>query len=466
MTPLPLLLALTLMAPAASAAETVPGGRFGPVALVRPAGEPARVVLFLSGDGGWELGVRDMAAALARDGALVLGISTPRWVRSTRGERCAYPAGDLEALAQSVQQRLRLPVYLRPILVGYSSGATLAYAALAQAPAGTFLGAVSLGFCSDLDLPAPFCPGSGLSRSRKAGGKGELLSPRPSAAPWVLLTGRVDRACPLPQAERFAAVAKGRLVPLDGVGHGFAVASRYLGELREAVKSLDATALSKAALAPSAGPAVADLPLVETLSTAPGAAAFALLVTGDGGWAGIDREIAAALAATGLHVVGLDSLKYFWVRRTPEELASDLGRIIEHYAAAYGRGRVALVGYSRGADVLPAAVALLAPGPRGRVEAVALLGPGREATFELHLTDFLSSGGGGRPILPDVERLGGTPVVCLFGREEADESLCPLLAGRPGRTVIPLPGAHHFGGDYGAVAREVVRAMGAAASAK
>jgi type IV secretory pathway VirJ component len=461
MTPLLLALALT----ASPADPTLPGGRFGPVTVVRPPGQPARVVLFLTGDGGWERRVREMAYAMARDGALVLGLSTPRWVRSTGGERCAYPAGDLESLAQAAEKALGLPAYLRPILVGYSSGASLAYAALAQAPAGTFLGAVSLGFCPDLEMPATLCRGSGLSRSRTSRGNAELLAPGPVAAPWVLLTGQADKGCPLAAAERFASTAKARAIAVGG-GHGFARLDLLLPTLLETVRGMDPVAHAGAAPAPASGPAVADLPLVEVPATTPGRSAFALLVTGDGGWAGIDREIAAALAAKGLPVVGLDSLKYFWARRTPEGLAADLDRIIEHYAGAFQRSDVALVGYSRGADVLPAATAMLAQGSRKRVRAIALLGPGRAAEFELHLADFISSGAGGRPILPDVERLGTTPIVCLYGREEADESLCPLLRSRAGATVLELPGAHHFGGDYGAVAREVVRALEGAGPAR
>jgi type IV secretory pathway VirJ component len=420
---IPLLLTLALTAAGPPGAAPTPafaaasGGSFGPVAVVRPPAAPGRVVLYLSGPDGPEApALLEPLRALALDGALVLAVSTPRWLRHQRGGRCLYPAGDLESLAQSLEKSLGLTTYLRPILVGSGPGATVAEAALAQAPAGTFLGAVALG---DRPAPAPglsFCRGSATAH--------------PTAPASVALPS----SAPEP--------------------------------LRAAVARLDTAAPTKGALAPSAGPAVSDLPLVEVRATAAGGDAFVLLVTGDGGWAGIDREIAAALAAKGLHVVGLDSLKYFWDRRTPAGLAVDLARIIEHYAAAWGRGRVALVGYSRGADVLPAAAALLAPGPRGRVDTVALLGPGREATFELHLTDFLSSGGGGRPILPDVERLVGTPVVCLYGVEEAEESLCPLLTKHPGATVVALAGAHHFGGDYGAVARAVVRALEPSAPAR
>jgi type IV secretory pathway VirJ component len=451
------LLAAAAAASAAAAATappaTLPGGRFGPAAVVVPPGPPRRVVLFLSGDGGWEQGVRDMASALARDGALVLGLSTPRWARAVRGDRCAYPAGELESIAQAAEKRLGLPVYLRPVLVGYSSGATLAYAALAQAPAGTFAGAVSLGFCPDLDLPVPFCAGSDLARVRTPSGRGELLSPRPLAAPWVLLTGRADEACPLEAARAFArGVPSARVLDLSGVGHGFGRRARFLPRLLAEVAALDRPARPPA---PAAMTPVDDLPLVEVAATGPARGVLAVLVTGDGGWAGIDREIAAALAAEGFPVVGLDSLRYFWTRRTPASFAADLARVVEHHAVAVGAGQAVLVGYSRGADVLPAAVGLLPEATRRRVRALALVGPGRAAGFELHVTDFLGGGEGGRPTLPDVLALGGLPVLCLSGSDEAGQSLCPLLAGRPGVRLVELPGGHHFGGDYARVAREV-----------
>ena len=54
---------------------------------------------------------------------------------------------------------------------------------------------------------------------------------------------------------------------------------------------------------------------------APGATAtdsFAIVMSGDGGWAGLDKDVAQALSAHGIPVVGLDSLRYFWSPRTPE----------------------------------------------------------------------------------------------------------------------------------------------------
>ena len=67
-------LATVLAAAPLHAEETLSHGRFSSVTLYRPAGPVTSVVLFLSGDGGWNLGVVDMAEALKDQGALVAGI--------------------------------------------------------------------------------------------------------------------------------------------------------------------------------------------------------------------------------------------------------------------------------------------------------------------------------------------------------------------------------------------------------
>lgn len=72
------------------------------------------------------------------------------------------------------------------------------------------------------------------------------------------------------------------------------------------------------AAAPAAPAAVSDLPVIE-VAAQPGTSSelFAVLLSGDGGWAGLDKEVAAALSKSGVPVVGVDSLRYFWTPRTP-----------------------------------------------------------------------------------------------------------------------------------------------------
>jgi len=71
------------------------------------------------------------------------------------------------------------------------------------------------------------------------------------------------------------------------------------------------------------------LPLVEIPEKQPSSNNFlAVILSGDGGWRKIDRKIADTLSANGVPVVGLNTLQYFWKKRTPEESSQDLGRII------------------------------------------------------------------------------------------------------------------------------------------
>lgn len=153
--------------PSLAPGSSVRFGRFGSVALYGPERDAAHVVLFVSGDGGWNKGVVDMARALSTRDTLVAGIDITRYLKAMEASpgACSYPAADFEELSRFIQKRAGRPRYELPVLVGYSSGATLVYAILAQAPPGTFRGGISLGFCPDLPLRKPLCRGS-RSRGR------------------------------------------------------------------------------------------------------------------------------------------------------------------------------------------------------------------------------------------------------------------------------------------------------------
>lgn len=200
---------------------------FGTVHLYYESPRPTRVVLFVSGDGGWNLGVVDMARSLASLDALVLGVDIVHYLRELAGgpEPCSYPAGDFEQLSQFVQKELDFPDFISPVLVGYSSGATLIYAALVQAPSTTFWGGLSLGFCPDLTLGKPLCRGSGLEWAR--GRKPTEYIFQPAAmleVPWIVLQGEVDRVCDPASTEIYVKrVKRGETIVLPKVGHGFSV---------------------------------------------------------------------------------------------------------------------------------------------------------------------------------------------------------------------------------------------------
>ena len=211
--------------------------------------------------------------------------------------------------------------------------------------------------------------------------------------------------------------------------------------------------------APRAG-LVADLPLIEIPAEgAPPMCSRWCFPATAAGPASIARS-RGALAKQGVAVVGFDSLQYFWTRRTPDESAQALARVVSHYADAWHKPRVALIGYSRGADVLPFMASRLPPELRARVSLIALLGPARSVEFEFHLTDWLGGGSDADalPTAPEVAKLRGSKVLCLYGSGESD-SLCPDLDPALAERV-ERPGDHHFGGDYQALAARILAALG------
>jgi type IV secretory pathway VirJ component len=187
-----------------------------------------------------------------------------------------------------------------------------------------------------------------------------------------------------------------------------------------------------------------------------------VLLSGDGGWAGIDKELAQALAGQGIPVAGLDSLRYFWSARTPEGLAADVDRTLRYYGAHWRRSRALLIGYSQGADVLPFAVNRLPAATRDSLVLVALIGLGRTAAFEFHLANWVGEPLG-LPVRPETDKLSAATTLCLYGKDDAS-SLCRDL-GPPLARVIELAGGHHFGGDYAGLARLILAQVDALAPA-
>jgi len=261
------------------------------------------------------------------------------------------------------------------------------------------------------------------------------------STPWLAL----GDARTLPGLQAFAARTAGAAVR----GHGDALAPLVAG-----VRTL---AAASARTQPAPPPAdVRDLPLVEVPATGAAQPVFAVLLSGDGGWAGLDAEVADALARRGIPVVGFDSLRYFWSARTPDGLAHDLDRVVRAYAARWQRPRVLLIGYSQGADVLPFAVNRLPAATRATVARTVLMGLGKRASFEFHVGNWLSAGDDDAlDIAPEVLRLSAERTLCIQGEGDSDATCATLPPGHV--TVHTLPGGHHFGGDYATLADLIVR---------
>lgn len=209
---------------------------------------------------------------------------------------------------------------------------------------------------------------------------------------------------------------------------------------------------------PAIPPGRPALPLIEIPGTHREGAALVIIISGAGGWAPLVRTLIEDLAANDLPVVGLNAQRYFWKERTPEEAAADLALILRHYLPAWRRQKAVLIGYSMGAEVLPFLFNRLAPDLQRQVTAVVLIGPGPMASFEFHLLYLLGVGygWGDLPVLPEILKVSGVRVLCLYGREEQHSPCRDQSPDRNYLQTIELPGGHHFDGNYHRLA-EVIR---------
>lgn len=234
------------------------------------------------------------------------------------------------------------------------------------------------------------------------------------------------------------------------------------------VRHLGATALLALTAplhSPSPTPAQ-TLPIVEVTAvdgapSVPGRP-LGFLLSGDGDWVGADKEIATVFATAGIPVVGLKARSYLrGAHRTPDGTADDVAAILTAHLARWSRESVILVGYSRGADLMPFIVNRLPEGLKRRVRMVVLLGPQPNASFTFHFLDLVKDKRRSRdlPVLPEIERIEGIPVVCVYGQKESG-SLCPTAP--PGlMEVVRRPGGHRLGDEGEDVAEMLLRRLGA-----
>lgn len=204
-------------------------------------------------------------------------------------------------------------------------------------------------------------------------------------------------------------------------------------------------------------PGSGDLPLV-LVEAAPRPQTVALFVSGAGGWADIDRRIAARLRQGGVTTVGLDSLLYFIWPRSAESAARDVERIIAGIVGRWGDVDILLIGYSVGADTLPPVYVRLTPQTRARIKGVALVGLSDTADFGVGIVRVLEPlRRVAEPTLPAVHAMVGVPLLCVLGEQEETEgrTLCPTLR-RSGIRTLELSGDHHFDGRYQEIAEAIL----------
>lgn len=456
-----LLFAATAACQAALKADSISYNGFGKLYLYKPEHEVKNVVICISDNGGWNERIENIALKIKDPTTLIIGVNMKRYLHYLNEEKesCLYPAADFEQMSQFVQKELHYQTYMIPILMGYSSGATLAYAMLAQAPQNTFRGAIVLGFCPDLDIKKPFCRGSGnLECIRRPDERGYELCPVSMLnAPFIDLQNKADDMCDYASTVAFFKyVPKAEVVSLSQAGHGFAAEKKWVPQFKQAYTRLLAITTEKPV--PDMANLKINLPIqITEPARNTDSNDMMLMISGDGGWTGFDQQVASEFAQKGIPVVGLNALKYFWSKKTPEQTTHDVLDLIAKYDAIWKKQDIILLGYSFGADVMPFIYNRLPETMRKRIKSVALLSPSKDTDFEVHVTDLLNFGSSPRQfsVPGEIAKIKDVNLVCFFGKDEEDIPANELP--KENCRIIMLEGGHHYENSFAIIYNNVIR---------
>lgn len=197
--------------------------------------------------------------------------------------------------------------------------------------------------------------------------------------------------------------------------------------------------------------------LVEVPSRTSQGNTMAILYSGDGGWRPTDRGLARVLSENGIPVIGLNTLRYFWTRQTPEKAAQDFSSTILRYRSVWKKDRVLVIGYSFGADVLPFLLTRIPKPLLDHIEMLVLLAPTKSVDFEFHVKQWFSEDTSktSMPVLPELEKLNGMKIVSYCGALDV-KALCRDMPDTIRRVFLPHAG-HRFDTLYSVVAQDILK---------
>lgn len=381
-------------------------------------------------------------------------------------QSCTNLASYLSDLRKELQTHFDLDQDNLPILVGSDEGAALVYDTLAQAEATSFHAGISINFKAG--LPTSTKPLCAINNFAVAG-------TLPTAAKHLPASWYIFQEKALAQDTHTAVftdqVSNARLTIADNPGQP------PLTEAIQVLQWLDPRLTDQI----SSDQSDSELPLIEvTRDTAEANTSdesqsdkdslekvpdtkvdalpdtMAVLLTGDGGWAEIDKHIARLLADKGIPTVALDSLSYFWKTRTPVDTASDIETVINQYRAKWQKQRVILIGYSFGADVLPFIANKLQEETQKHIALVALLGMGKTAAFEFRLSSWVDADKSTNrlPLPPELKAMTWAKSVCIYGVDDP-ETQCANTA-ELGVKPISMTGDHHFDEKYEELVQHII----------
>ena len=178
-------------------------------------------------------------------------------------------------------------------------------------------------------------------------------------------------------------------------------------------------------------------------------------ITGDGGWTGFSDAFLQAINKAGYPVLALNARKYFWKKRTPASMTTELSQLINKYLAQWKRDSVVLIGYSFGADVTPFLYNYAGSPFTKKVSHMVLMLPYTSTDFEVHLTEMIGiSSHDTYSVVNEVNKIT-KPILFILGTEK-DQFPVQTLTNKNYKAITE-GGGHHFDDKADKVASYVLK---------
>jgi type IV secretory pathway VirJ component len=177
-------------------------------------------------------------------------------------------------------------------------------------------------------------------------------------------------------------------------------------------------------------------------------------ISGDGGFNKFSTSFMQRLNQYGYAVVGLNAKDYFWSKRKPDEAASIIEAAINETNKQWKKKNIVLIGYSFGADVAPFILTHFSAALACKVNHLVLLSPSPKTDFEIHVLQMLGWGKNtGESVPAEVNKIS-KPITIIVGDDENEFPFSQLTIKN--KTVIKMPGGHHYDGDVTALCKQIV----------
>lgn len=185
-----------------------------------------------------------------------------------------------------------------------------------------------------------------------------------------------------------------------------------------------------------------------------------VFLTGDGGWNDFSASIVKELVKNGYPVVALDTRKYFWNQKTPDQFAKDMQLILSSYLKTWNKESFSLIGYSFGADVAAFVPSRLSGQLAEKQNSLVLLSPGFSTGYVVKLKNLLNFGSTDKEkykVNPELLK-SAIPVLCIFGKDEESDF---YKAIKPTDKVhkVTIPGSHRFDDDIPQVIKAIIKGL-------